>query len=224
MRHASGSTSPRRACAATASSPARTRRGRAPAHERSRGATADGQGHREIAAIARRRNSSTRSTPALRAGLGAARGEVAVALEHEMRLRGARPAFSSIVAVGPPARSRTPSRATPRSSRARSSRSTSARCARLLLGLHAHGRGGRAGRARPRDPRARPRSPARRPRRCGGRCQRARADAAARGVIEDAATASTSATVWATASASRSTRRRGSRASAATPCSCPETS
>ena len=100
----------------------------------------------------------------LERGLGGrSEREVAIALEHEMRMRGASgPSFPSIVASGPPGAL---PHAQPRD--AAIERGTlvtidiGSLARRLLLGLHAHGRGRRAERARSRDLCARARGAAR---------------------------------------------------------------
>ena len=95
---------------------------------------------------------------------------VALALEQEMRRLGAeRPSFDTIVAHGRARRAAAcdPARGGDRRRRARHDRLGRA-ARRLLLGLHAHVRGRRAGRARTRGLRARARAPSRRgSTRCG---------------------------------------------------------
>ena len=169
---------------------------RAAARAGRRGAAAHARGRARRAHRARRR---------ARAGAG------------DARLGAERPSFDTIVAHGP--HGALP-HAVPRDveiarGHARDDRLGRA-ARRLLLGLHAHVRGRRAGRARARGLRARA---ARRSRRGSTRCAPAlsgrEADAAARAIDRrPPATASASATASATASGWRSTRRRACRRTA----------
>ena len=136
-----------------------------------------------------------------------------IALEHEMRLRGAEPAFASIVASGEHGAQ---PHAVPRDvpvARRRAGHAGHRRARRrLLLGLHPHLGDRRAARRARGDPRDRARRGG-----GGGRGRPPGPDRArggrgrARRRSRPRATASTSATGSATASASRSTRRRGWR-------------
>ena len=146
--------------------------------------------------------------------VGRTEREVAVALEHEMRLRGASgPSFDSIVAS---AEHGALPHATPRDVRDRARHAGHDRhrrgARRLLLGLHAHLGDGVGVRRAGRDPRARAARAGHRagrgarPGRPGASWTPSRATSS-----PPPATASTSATGSGTASASSRTRRRGWR-------------